>query len=238
MHESMSIEPELRKALQRVSVATLTTQLFVRGLRSTYLSGPVPLRPDQPQMVGPAYTVRSIPAREDLDVLSVFDDYDHPQRRAIEEAPPDSVLVIDSRRDTTAASLGHILATRFEVRGGAGIVTDGSVRDVDGFRTLTMPTFADGAAPTTNLARHHVVDLNQPIACGGVAVYPGDVMVGGSDGVICIPAHLAEEIAEEALKQEQLEDFILERIRSGHPLRNNYPASTQTLEIYERERRS
>lgn len=231
-----AIDEDLRSMLQQASVATLTTQLFSRGLRSTHLQGPVPLREGAPRMVGQAFTMRCIPAREDLDVLSVFSDYDHPQRRAIEEAPPGSVLVVDARGETSAASLGHILATRFETRGGAGIVTDGAVRDVEGFRTLTMPTFATGAAPTTNLALHHVVDQQLPVACGGVAVYPDDVIVGDEDGVICIPAHLAGEIAEAALEQERLESFVLDRIRSGHPLRGNYPPSDEVLNLYRQSR--
>lgn len=222
----------LRTALEQVSVATLTTQLFSRGLRGTHLQGSVELRPGQPRMVGPAFTVRCIPAREDLDVLSVFRDYDHPQRRAIEDAPSGSVMVIDARGEASAAALGHILATRFQARGGAGIVTDGAVRDIEGFRELSMPTFARGAAPTTNLALHHVVDQQLPIGCGGVAVYPGDIIVGDSDGVICIPVHLAGEIAEAALEQERMEDFILQRIRDGHPLRGNYPPSPEVVEIY------
>lgn len=227
-----AFDETLRTALRQVSVATLTTQLFSRGLRATHLQGPVGLRPGQPRMVGPAFTVRCIPAREDLDVLSVFSDYDHPQRRAIEDAPEGSVMVIDARGEVRAAALGHILATRFETRGGAGLVTDGAVRDVEGFRTLSMPTFACGAAPTTNLALHHVVDQQLPIGCGGVAVYPGDVIVGDSDGVICIPSHLAKEIAEAALEQERMEDFVLRRIRDGHPLRGNYPPSPEVVDLY------
>lgn len=230
-----TMDPTTRTRLEAVSTATITTQLMDRGLRSAHLSGPRPLNPAQPRMVGTAFTLRYIPAREDLDVLGVFADYDHPQRRAIETAPPGSVLVIDSRGQTRAASLGHILATRFDRRGGAGIVTDGAVRDLAGFRGLAMPTFATGASPTTNLAQHHAVDLDVPIGCGEVAVYPGDVLVGDDDGVVCIPTHLADEVARDAVEQERLEDFILARIESGSPLRGTYPPDAATRGEFERE---
>jgi regulator of RNase E activity RraA len=162
----------------------------------------------------------------------VFRDYDHPHRKAIESLQPGQVLVVDARRLTRAASLGHILATRARARGAAGIVTDGSVRDMTGFEALDMPTFSAGASPTTNLALHHVVDMQVPIGCAEVPVYPGDVMVGDRDGVICIPRHLAEEVAAAAAEQEHLEDFILELVQSGRPLRGVYPPDEQTMNAY------
>ena len=225
-----------RAMLTSVSTATITTQLMDRGLRSAYLSGPRPLNPTAPRMVGPAFTLRYIPAREDIDVLSVFSDYDHPQRRAVETAPAGSVLVMDCRGQTKAASLGNILATRFMVRGGAGIVTDGAVRDLGGFQTLAMPTFASGVSPTTNLAQHHAVDIDVAIGCGEVAVYPGDVIVGDGDGVVCLPAHLADEVARDAVEQEKLEEFVLARIESGRPLRGTYPPDETTRAEYDRGR--
>lgn len=230
------LDEQLRIALQQVSTATLTTQLMDRGLRHTFLAGPRPLRPSLPRMVGEAFTLRYIPAREDLDVLSVFTDYDHPQRRAIERAPSGSVLVIDARGRAEAASLGHILATRFAKRGGAGIVTDGSVRDLAGFERLDLPTFAAASSPTTNLVQHHATDLQVPIGCGEVAVYPGDVIVGDLDGVVCVPRHLAEEVARDAVEQERLEDFVLERIEEGRPLRGTYPPDDATRAEYEARR--
>jgi regulator of RNase E activity RraA len=150
-------------ALRHASTATLTTQLLSRGLRNTLLHGLLPLNRLHGNMVGEASTLRYIPAREDLDVLSAFQDYDHPQRRAIEQVQPGQVLVIDSRGQQRAASLGHILATRL-LRGCAGVVTDGSVRDVAGFRTLGLPTFAHDPSANTNLIQHHAVDMQLPIA--------------------------------------------------------------------------
>lgn len=219
-------------ALRAVSTATLTTQLMARGLRNTFLAGLTALNPRQTRMVGEAFTLRCIPSREDLDVLSVFQDYDHPQRKAVESVPPGGVLVIDSRGRTRAASLGHILATRLLHRGAAGIVTDGAVRDSAGFAALALPTFAAGAAATTNLAQHHAVDVQVPIGCAEVAVYPGDVMVGDEDGVVCVPRHLAAEVAAAAVEQERLEEFVLARIEAGAPLRGTYPPDERTLAEY------
>ncbi len=220
------------EALRGVSTATVTTQLMARGLRNTFLHGLTALNPGQPRMVGEAFTLRCIPSREDVDTLSVFQDYDHPQRRAIEWVPPGAVLGVDARRQTRAASLGHILATRLLQRGAAGVVTDGSVRDSAGFAELALPSFAAGASATTNLAQHHAVDLQVPIGCAEVAVYPGDIMIGDRDGVVCVPRHLAAEVAAAAVEQERLEDFVLAKIQAGAPLRGTYPPDETTLAEY------
>lgn len=225
------------EALRTASTATLTTQLLSRGLRNTFLQGPSFANAEPQRMVGVARTMRCIPSREDLDDLSVFQDYDHPQRKAVESVQPGEVLVVDARGKTAAASLGHILATRVKMRGGAGIVTDGSLRDVSGFEELELPVFSAGASPTTNLALHHVVEQQVPIGCGEVPVYPGDVMVGDRDGVVCIPREIAEEVALAAAEQEELEEFILTIIQKGNPLRNNYPASPEVLAQYEAQRK-
>lgn len=232
------LSPKAREGLRHVSTATLTTQLFDRGLRNTFLHGLSGSNPNRVRMVGVAFTMRCIPAREDIDVLSVYQDYDHPQRKAVESVEPGQVLVVDARGKRRAASLGHILATRVKMRGGAGIVTDGAVRDMGGFERLDLPVFSAGAAPTTNLAVHHVVDMQVPIGCAEVAVYPGDVLVGDRDGVICIPREMAEQVALDATEQEDLEAFILEIIESGDPLRGNYPPAGETLERYRNQRGS
>lgn len=219
-------------ALQRVSTATITTQLLARGLRNTYLEGLTFSNPARPRLLGEAFTMRCIPSREDVDVPSIFDDYDHPQRRGVESVGVGQVLVIDARGQKRAASIGHILATRLKVRGASGIVSDGSFRDMVGFEELDMPTFSAGASPTTNLAQHHVVDLQVPIACAEVAVYPGDIMVGDRDGVVCIPRHLAESVAHDALEQEKLEEYILTKVEAGSPLRGTYPPDEELLRSY------
>ena len=236
MTDALPISAATIEALRTVSTATLTTQLFARGLRNTLLHGVNLLHPAKQRMVGEAFTLRYIPAREDLDLLSVFRDYDHPQRKAVESVASGQVLVIDSRSRSRAASLGNILATRLAQRGCVGVVTDGSVRDADGFARLDLPTFASGVCATTNLALHHAVDMQVPIGCAEVAVYPGDIMVGDTDGVVCIPRHLATEIAEAAVEQERLEDYILSLVAAGAPLRGTYPADETTVAAYQRWR--
>jgi regulator of RNase E activity RraA len=232
MEAAGGIGPEVLSALRRVSTATVTTQLFARGLRNTYLAGLRPLNPSCTRMAGEAFTLRNIPAREDLDVLSVFQDYDHPQRRAVESVGPGQVLVMDCRGDTRAASIGGILATRLLRRGAAGLVTDGAVRDSPFFTGLELPTFAAGVCATTNLARHHAVDLQVPIGCAEVPVYPGDVIVADAEGVVCVPRHLAAEVARDALEQERLEEYIQGLVENGAPLRGTYPPDEETLRGY------
>jgi regulator of RNase E activity RraA len=227
------VNGETISVLKKVSTATVSTQLFRRGLRNAYLAGVRPLGAGACRMVGEAFTLRYIPGREDLDVLSAFDDYDHPQRLAVESAPAGSVLVMDCRGQTRAASLGHILATRLQVRGVSGVVTDGAVRDSAGIRSMTMPVFAAAAAATTNLAQHHAVEMQVPIGCSEVSVYPGDIMVGDEDGVICVPRSIAAEVAQDALRQEHLEEFILSKVAAGSPLRGTYPPDSATRREYQ-----
>ena len=227
-----AVDAATLEALRAVSTATVTTQLMARGLRNTFLHGLTALNPGCTRMVGEAFTLRCIPAREDVDTLSVYQDYDHPQRRAIETVPAGAVLVVDARGRTRAASLGHILATRLRQRGVGGLVTDGSVRDSAGFAELALPSFAAGASATTNLAQHHACDLQVPIGCAEVAVYPGDIMIGDRDGVVCVPRHLAAEVAAAAVEQERLEDFVLAKIQAGAPLRGTYPPDETMLAEY------
>lgn len=231
-----AVTPEVLKQLRACSTATLTTQLFSRGLRNTFLVGLRPSNPEHASFAGPAFTLRNIPAREDLDVLEVYRDYDHPQRRAVEQTPAGHVLVMDCRQDTRVASAGEILLTRLLRRDVAGVVTDGAWRDSPAIARLPFPSFAAGAAATTNLVLHHAVDLNVPIGCAGVPIYPGDIMVGDAEGVVCVPAHLAAEVAAAAVEQEQLEDFIRRRIDGGAPLRGTYPPDEDTLAAYRAER--
>lgn len=232
----MTVDAEVLDLLRRASTATITTQLFSRGLRNTFLAGLRPANPDRAKFAGPAYTLRYIPSREDLDTLDVFQDYDHPQRRAIEDTPPGHVLVMDCRGDTRAASAGNILATRLAVRGVAGFVTDGSLRDSPEIAELDLPTFFAGPSATLNLARHHAVEAQVPIGCGGVPVYPGDVLVGDAEGVVCVPQELAAEIAGPAAEQERLEEFILGEVQGGAPLRGTYPPNAETRARYEAQR--
>ena len=211
------------EALRKTSTATLTTLLFKRGLRNAFIQGVRVLGKGSGQMVGPAYTLRYIPAREDLDHLGVFLDHGHPQRRAVEEIPPGHVLVMDCRGDASAASAGSILVTRMMVRGVAGVVTDGGLRDSHEIATLAIPTYSGGPSAPTNLIKHHAVDLNVPIGCGGVPVYPGDIMVGDAEGVVVIPGEIAAAIASEAKAQTLFEDFVMEQVRAGRGIFGLYP---------------
>lgn len=209
--------------LRAVSTATLSTVLFKHGLRNTVMQGLLPLNPAAARFAAPAYTLRTIPAREDLDPLSVFEDPAHPQRVAVEECPPGHALVIDSRGDAQAASAGALLLTRLMVRGCAAAVTDGGFRDSPDIAALPFPAFHQRPSAPTNLLRHHAVALQQPIACGGVAVYPGDLLVGDGEGIVVIPRHLADAVAEEACRQTRYEDWVNERLLAGQRLPGLYP---------------
>jgi regulator of RNase E activity RraA len=232
MDDNSALDADVLDRLRMSSTATLTTQLFARGLRNTFLAGLVPLDREHARLVGEAFTLRYIPAREDLDVLDVFRDPDHPQRRAVESVGPGQVLVMDCRGRSRAASLGGILATRLRRRGAAGIVTDGGLRDTEEIRGLGLPTFAAAPAATTNLALHHAVDVQVPIGCAEVAVYPGDVIVGDADGVVCIPRALAPEVADAGVEQERLERFIATEVDRGAALPGTYPPGDALLARY------
>ena len=229
MTEPTALSPEARERLRHVSVATLCTQLFKRGFRNVYLQGVGRLTtPSGGNLVGPAFTMRNIPAREDLDQISAFDNPDHPQRKGIESVPEGHVLVIDCRGETRVASGGQILTTRLKVRGAAGLVSDGPVRDSGPISRMDFPVYCAGGSAPLNLIHHHAIDLNVPIGCGGVAVYPGDVMVGDDEGVVVIPSHLAEEISLDAIEQEKMEAFVLERVEGGARLAGTYPPNAET----------
>ncbi len=206
----MALQPDTREKLKTVSTATLCTALFKRGFRNQYIQDVRPLNPGLPNMVGEAFTLRYIPAREDLNPITVFQDRAHPQRKAVEECPPGAVFVIDSRKDARAASAGSILISRLMVRGVAGCVTDGGFRDSPEMAKLPFPTYHHRPAAPTNLTIHQALDINVPIGCGDAPVWPGDVVVGDAEGVVVIPAHLADEVAAEAVEMTAFEDFVTE----------------------------
>jgi regulator of RNase E activity RraA len=217
---------ELRERLAGSSTATLSTCLFKRGFRNQMIQDVRPLNPEAVPMVGFAFTLRYIPAREDLDRVEAFRDPAHPQRRAVEECPQGAVLVIDSRKDARAGSAGGILVTRLMKRGAAGVVTDGGFRDSPDIAKLAFPAFHQRPSAPTNITRHHAVDIDVPIACGDVAVYPGDVVVGDREGVLVIPAHLAVEVAAEAAEMTVFEDFVIEQVAAGQSIFGLYPATS------------
>ncbi|MGY3463634.1 regulator of RNase E activity RraA [Bradyrhizobium sp. LM6.11] len=176
-----------RTKLKSVSTATVATALFKRGLRIQMIQDVHPLGADQPTMVGEAFTLRYMPAREDLNTIDVFRDRSHPQRKAVEDCPAGSVLVMDSRKDARAASAGAILVTRLMKRGVAGVVTDGGFRDSAEIAKIGIPAYHHRPSAPTNLTLHHAIEINVPIGCGDAPVFPGDVILGDSDGVIVDP---------------------------------------------------
>jgi len=221
------LSQETRAKLMEVSTASIATALFKRGLRNQFIQGVTPVRYKGTNMVGQAFTLRYIPAREDRNSIEVFRSPDHPQRVAVETCPPGHVLVMDSRKDARAASAGSILVTRLAVRGCAGVVSDGGFRDADGIGELDMPAYFQKPTAPTNLTLHEALDINVPISCGDVAVFPGDVLVGDGDGVMVIPMHLIEEIAEECTGMEIYEAFVLEQVLEGAAVIGLYPGTTE-----------
>ena len=219
--------------LRTVSVATLATALYKRGLRNQVIQNVRPLSPRARNMVGPAFTLRYMPAREDRNQLSEFRNPDHPQRAAIEQCPAGHVLVMDSRKDARAASAGDILITRLMVRGGEGVVTDGGFRDADTIKDLDIRAYHQRPSSPTNLTLNEAIEINGPIGCGDAPVFPGDMIVGDNDSVIVIPAHLADKIADEAVEMTAYEDFVVEKVKAGASIIGLYPATKdETLEEF------
>jgi regulator of RNase E activity RraA len=226
------LSPETRARLGRVSTPTLATQLFKLGYRSRWLHGVRPVSA-APRMVGEAVTVRFVPAREDLATYEALGDPAYPQRRAIEEIQPGQVLVLDCRGIADAAAAGDILVARLMARGAAGLVADGGIRDYPAIQALAFPVYALGPAAPAHVARHLAVDAGVPVGCAGVLVLPGDVMVGDGEGVICVPRGVAVEVAARGAEQDELEAFVLQKVRGGAPLPGTYPPNAATRAEFE-----
>src|ERR671917_1796306 len=214
-----------------VSIATLCTALYKRELRNQFIQDVHSLNPAAGPMVGEAFTLRYIPAREDLNPLSVFQDRGHPQRRAVEDCPPGAVFVIDSRKDPRAASAGSILVTRLMKRGVAGVVTDGGFRDAPEIAGLAIPAYHHRPSAPTNLTLHQALDINVPIGCGDAPVWPGDIVVGDGEGVVVIPANIADEVADEAIEMTAFEDFVTEEVNKGRSILGLYPATEEQTKL-------
>jgi len=221
------LKGETRDKLKTVSVATVTTALFKRGLNRQFIQDVRPLNPAAGNMVGEAFTLRYIPAREDLNPITVFQNPEHPQRAAVEQCPEGAVMVIDSRKDPRAASAGSILVARLMVRGCAGVVTDGGFRDAPEIAGFAMPAYHNRPASPTNLTLHQALDINVPIGCGDAPVWPGDVVLGDGEGVVVIPAGIADEIADEAFEMTAFEDFVTEEVLNGRSIIGLYPATQE-----------
>ena len=227
----MTMNEQTRAKLKTVSTATLCTALYKRGLKNQFIQDVRPLNPNGPNMVGEAFTLRYIPAREDLNPITVFQNRDHPQRVAVEQCPPGAVLMIDSRKDARAASAGSILITRLMVRGAAGVVTDGGFRDSPEIAELAMPAYHNRPSAPTNLTLHQALDINVPIGWGDVPVWPGDVVVGDREGVIVIPAAIADAIADVAVEMTAFEDFVLDEVQKGRGIIGLYPATDEQTRV-------
>jgi regulator of RNase E activity RraA len=231
------MNPKTREQLMGVSTATLCTALFKRGLCNQFIQDVRPVcgvggvALGKPNMVGPAYTLRYIPAREDLNPIAVFLDRAHPQRKAVEECPPGAVFVIDSRKDARAASAGSILVTRLMKRGVAGVVTDGGFRDSPEIGALPFPSYHQRPSAPTNLTVHQALDINVPIGCGDAPVWPGDIVVGDGEGVVVIPAAIADEIAAEAVEMTAFEDFVTEKVNEGRSILGLYPPTDEQSRV-------
>lgn len=223
------MQQSTKERLKKTSTATIATILYKLGLRNQFIQGVKPVAAGKPTMVGEAYTLRYIPAREDLNSITVFRDPKHPQRVAVETCPEGAVLIMDSRKSARAASAGSILVTRLMMRGAAGIVTDGGYRDSKLIGDLAIPSFHNTPSAPTNLTLNQALDINVPIGCGDVAVFPGDIIVGDDDGVMVIPAHLADKVAEEASGMELYEEYVTEKVFEGSPIIGLYPLTSEDI---------
>ena len=228
----MALDEKTIETLSGISTATITTVLLKKGLRNVWLRGTRPLQPGQKRIAGPAFTLRFVPAREDL---ATPESWASPisTRAAIEAMPKGCIAVVDAMGITDAGIFGDILCERMRVRGVAGLVTDGVVRDVAGVIGTGLPVWCKGAAAPPSVAGLTFVSWQEPIACGGVAVFAGDAIVVDDDGAVVIPQALIDGVVEAAVEQEKLEAWIVDEVRAGVPLPGLYPANAETKARYE-----
>lgn len=220
----------INEILATISTATIATCLFKKGYRNQFIQDVRPLKTGKPTMVGQAYTLRYIPAREDLNPIDIFKDPKHPQRLAVEQCPEGHILVIDSRKDARAASAGSILITRLMKRGVAGIVTDGGLRDSGEIAELDFPAYHKTPSAPTNLTLHQAIAWNEPIGCGNVAVFPGDYIVGDDDGVMVIPKAMVKEVVDECLQMTRYEKFVMDKVKNGYSIIGLYPLTSPLMQ--------
>ena len=231
----MTEDAQLFEALRQITTATLTTVLLKRGLRKVWMTGAKPLTPDLPRAVGRAFTMRFIPGREDVATPASWSSPGS-TRAAIEDMPPGCIAVIDAMGVKEAGVYGDILCARMAKRGVAALVTDGVMRDARSVVASGLPVWCDGAAAPPSVASLHFVGWQDPIGCGGVAVFPHDIIVADSDGAVVIPAAMAAEVTETAVEQERLESWIMSEVEKGVPLPGLYPPNEETKARYERDR--
>jgi regulator of RNase E activity RraA len=231
----MSISADVIKTLQTVSTATITTVLLKKGLRNVWMRGTRPLRPSQPRLVGPAFTLRFVPAREDL---ATPESWSSPRstRAAIEAMPAGCIAVVDAMGVTDAGIFGDILCARMAKKGVAGLVSDGVIRDYAGVMGTGLPVWCQGVAAPASVAGLTFVNWQEPIACGGVAVFPDDIVVVDEDGAVLIPAALLDDVLKAAPEQERMEAWIMEEVAKGLPLPGLYPMNAETKARYEKSK--
>jgi len=229
--DSLPLDPKLAHQLSGVTTATLTTVLLRKGLRNIWIRGAMPLKDGQPRLVGRAFTLRFVPAREDLATPASWAS-PISTRAAIEAMPSGCIAVVDAMGITDAGIFGDILCSRMKVRGVAGLVTDGVIRDKAGVLGTDFPVWCAGVAAPPSVAGLTFVDWQQPIGCGGVAVLPNDIIVVDADGAVLIPADLAEEVVSVAVEQERLEGWIVSQVAAGVPLPGLYPANEENKARY------
>ncbi len=228
----MPLTAKAIETLKAVSTATLTTVLLKKGLRNVWMRGAMPLRPGQPRLVGPAFTLRFVPAREDLATPASWAS-PISTRAAIEAMPEGCIAVVDAMGITDAGIFGDILCARMQKRGVAALITDGVVRDVAGVLDTNLPVWCSGVAAPPSVAGLTFVAWQEPIGCGGVAVFPDDIVVVDQDGAVLIPAGLLDEVLAEAPEQERMEAWIMTEIDKGIPLPGLYPMDAETKARYE-----
>ncbi len=231
----MTLQSSTLDALRQISTASITTILLKRGLRNVWLRGTRPLSPGQGRLVGPAFTLRFVPAREDLATPASWSSPTS-TRAAIEDMPAGCIAVVDARGVDAAGIFGDILCARMQQRGVTALVTDGVVRDGAGVVATGLPVWCNGIAAPPSVAGLTFIGWQQPVGCGGVAVFPDDVIVADGDGAVLIPAALAEQVALEGLEQERLEAWIMREVQAGHRLPGLYPPDAATRARYEAER--
>ena len=233
-----TVDPTIRGQLAAGGTATVANLLLKRGFRNVIMRDVAPLGVNQSVMVGTAYTLRFIPSREDLDSMDNYASEENVHRRAIEECPAGSVLVIDAFGCTDAASMGDLMAARLQRRGVVGAVTDGGFRDAAAIAETGLPCYQRGGAPCATPIALHPIDVDGPVGCGGVAVYPGDMVLGDADGVAVIPHHLVAEIAAEAADVAGYEDFAAAQIAAGRSIFGLFPATDESRREYDELRAS
>ena len=233
----MPLDQHTLDTLKQVTTATLTTILLKKGLRNVWMRGTRPLKPGQPRVVGPAFTLRFVPAREDLATPASWGS-PISTRAAIEAMPEGCVAVVDAMGVKDAGIFGDILCARMAKRGVAALVTDGVVRDLAGVLGTGLPVWCDGAAAPPSVAGLTFVAWQQPIGCGGVAVFPDDIVVVDDDGAVLIPAAYLDEILSEAPEQERMESWIMSEVDRNVPLPGLYPMNAETRVRYEATKKS